>query len=663
MNYTMTHRTLCEWLLSMLVVMADMTTTRIPTATLFSFDGVCVRLHRLLCVSSCTSKALHGDWRGFFIPLWCTLAPLTSSLSAQSSSFLGLKTTAGERDPLPRHVRAVSLLAVLLSISRMAHTMPSSYTGESVRGAICRLYGQRSDVPLTVMHATVPAITANLVQQRADVFDTIVDCIHDQLYPKKSVVGEQSNTCSSTITNHWLLSVPEVLRFDEAAVVNYLGMMVAIDFCHWAEVPFNDGETITANVGEEVTGFGGFYAAVDALSRESALANSDTAESAAITELFTEPLSAAPKELGTVSRAAAAAPTLLRGSAAMMYLLRRAVEVHHLPWFCPEFLQRFRGDTAAAMSALRVCFIGCEKDGVTPLWMPCTRERVELLLSLANTFIARGTSYYTLLRDCGGFLFAPDTETTPTALCGFVPALVRFHSRYSDFARVPEEGSECPGRNSGEAVSDVCIVPVLKLSQLTALAIEEALPALWRYHAVSSASSRPLISSVLPSAHASSWLADRAARIARSISELRTKKPESSFSGVFVDCAKLSICCDYQIPKALRAAGLLMYDDHLARIVDQHVLLLPGSAEEVSIRVAALIAAERLLQFLNTPLQQQLFLVRERGATVEEVAGAPAQLPGKRLLSVIHLDYALWYVGRYMLPSEARHHLCRTIMY
>ncbi|CBZ26013.1 conserved hypothetical protein [Leishmania mexicana MHOM/GT/2001/U1103] len=545
----------------------------------------------------------------------------------------------------------------------MAHSVPSSYTGESVRSAICRLYGQRSDVPLTVLHATVPPVTASLVQQCSSVLDAILDCIHDQLYPKHSAVGENADTRSFAITNHWLLSVPESLRFDEAAVVNYLGMMVAIDFCHWAEVPCKAGRTTTASVGEEVTGFAGFYVAVDPPSGESALRNGGTTDSAAVAELFTELSSAVPKELGTLPTAPAAAPTVLRGSAAMMYLLRRAVEVYHVPWFRPDFLQRFRGDTAAAMSALRLCFLGCEQDGITPLWMPCTRERVELLLSLADAFVAHQTSYYELLRACGGFLFAPDAAAAATAPCGFVPSLVRLHPRYGDFACVPVEGTGCLGGNTGEAAPDVCIVPVLKLSQLTALAIEQALPELWRYQAASSASSKPLLSIPPPSAPANSWLTDRAARIARSGTESRTMEPESSLFGVFADGAKLSICCDYQIPKALRAAGLLVYDDHLAGIVDRHVLLLPGSAEEVSIRVATLIAAERLLQFLNTPPKQQSSLARELGATAAEEPGAPAQLPGKRLCSVIHLDYALWYVGRYMLPSEARHHLCRTIMY
>ncbi|XQJ31629.1 Protein of unknown function (DUF2419), putative [Leishmania guyanensis] len=545
----------------------------------------------------------------------------------------------------------------------MACTVPSSYTGESVRGTIYRLYGQRPNVPLSILHATVPPVTASLLQQRADVFDAILDCIHDELYTSNSAIDRDVATCSSVITDHWLLSVPESLRCDEKAVVNYLGMLVAIDFCHWAEVPCNGRRCATARVGEEVTGFGGFYAAVEPPSGDSGLMNRGTTATAAVAELFTEPSNTAPTELGAPPTVVTATATLLRGSAAMMYLLRRAVEVHHLPWFHPDFLQCFRGDTAAAMSALSVCFIGCREDGVTPLWMPCTRERVELLLSLADAFVSRRTSYYALLRECDGFIFAPDAAAAAKASCGFVPALVRFHPRYCDFVRVPVEGPGCLSVNAGEAASRVRILPVLKLSQLTALAIEQALTALWRYQAANSPSSASRISTAPPSTPADSWLADRAACVAHAGLESSTTGLHSSLSGVFVDSAKLSICCDYQIPKALRAAGLLLYDDYLACLVDRHVLLLPGSVEEVSIRVATLIAAERLLEFLNTPEQKQALLARGAGAAAAEVPGAAVQLPEKKSCNVMHLDYALWYVGRYMLPRKARHHLCRTIMY
>ncbi|KAG5490039.1 hypothetical protein JKF63_00158 [Porcisia hertigi] len=545
----------------------------------------------------------------------------------------------------------------------MVHAVPSSYTGESVRSTIQRLYGQCSDVPVTILHATVPPVAPCLYQQRSDVLNSIFHSIQEQLYTKDPKIVENVPRRSSAITDHWLLSVPESLRYEEAAVVNYLGMMVAIDFCHWAEVPRSAGECVTASVGEEVTNFAGFYAVVEPFSRDSASVKGGATVSASVPGVFVEPSSTALKEQNTLPKSPDAPVTLLRGSAAMMYLLHRAVEVHHIPWYDPNFLQRFHGDTEAAMSALRVCFLGCEEDGITPLWMPCTRERVELLLSLADAFNVRQTSYHALLRECGGFMFAPEGAGVSTTSRGFVPALVHLHPRYCDFAYVPGDSSHCFGANSGETAPSVSAVPVLKLSQLTALAIEQALPDLWRYQGAIEASAKSTVSGVSPSERKDSWLTERAARFTHSDARTRLTDSCSPVSGVFSDHTKLSICCDYQIPKTLRAAGLLLYDDHLARVVDRHVLLSPGSAEEVSIRVATLVAADRLLEFINAASQRPSLFQRGAGATASGVPGAPVQLPVIRSCNVNHLDYALWYVGRSMFPGEARHHLCRTIMY
>lgn len=506
---------------------------------------------------------------------------------------------------------------------------PPSYAGESVREAVDRLYGHQPDAPVRVLHATVPVVSASSFERglpTTHVMEALLDCIREQLHPAAASVADPSASppTDAAITDHWLLSVPESLRHDEAAVVNYLGMLAAIDFCHWAEVPgANSSDTKPAGVGEEVTAFAGFYAAV--VPPQSATPASGDVQSV---EHFTEQQSPS-----------ATAPVLLRGSAAMMYLLRRAVEVHNVAWHDPHFLACFDGDVAAATDALRVCFLGCAQDGATPLWMPCTRERVELLLSLAAVLLQRRTSFYALLGACGGFMFASQGFA---GVVGFVPSLVGLHPRYRDFASVPAGASDVAQS-----------VPVLKLSQLTALAIEQALPALWRHRAARSDPANTAAASPAPPA-AQTWLQEQAARVVLGAAQgcPAPASPPSRSVGVFADRALLSICCDYQIPKTLRAAGLLIYDDHLSSAVDRHVLLAPGSAEETSIRVATLVAADRLLAFLNAPLQRLLLL--------RDGAAASTAAP---VCDVNHLDYALWYVGRYMVTSEARHHLCRTIMY
>jgi hypothetical protein len=549
----------------------------------------------------------------------------------------------------------------------------SNYSGESVRHAIRRLYGDQPNAPVMLPHATVPPITKELVQEHTCVLDAIVNTVHEQLCSEEEEESATAAATSPLVAGHWLLSVPSTLQGSEENVVNYLGMLVAVDFCHWAEVlptrahademrhadptgmqgSLEEGGITTAP-GETVTGFTGFYAVVKDNPTDSSSTSTSGVNGAASTtpgtlsadvaRNFAEPsgMAVGPSVSGegaAFATAGAGEVKRFRGSAAMMVLLCRAVEVHHIPWYDISYLRQFCGDVDAALSAMRVCFVGCEEDGITQMWMPCTRTRIKLLLSLADTFAKQGTSFYALLRQCAGYIFRPPAGTAAACagVCGFVPSLVRLHPRYGDFSR--ECGDDiASARPAGEPQPP--LVPILKLSQLTALALEQALPALWRNRryaedcaSVTTAEQASAESSPL------SWLSERAA------------SPHST--GLFTDRAELSICCDYQIPKTLRAAGLLIYDEALAHAVDHHVLLRPGSAEEASIRIATLVAADRLLEYLNT--EGKLLLQKPRGAERVEVGRAPC--------TVNHLDYALWYTGRYMVPSEARHHLCRTIMY
>ncbi|KPA80093.1 hypothetical protein ABB37_05095 [Leptomonas pyrrhocoris] len=531
------------------------------------------------------------------------------------------------------------------------------YSGESVRHAIRRLYGEHSDVPVKLPHATVPPITTALVREHAEVFDTILRTVREQVDREQQSAEEAS--FNTTATGHWLLSVPPSLWQHEAEVVNYLGMLVAIDFCHWAEVhPISRGDReeesatmeeggIVSAPGEAVTGFAGFYTVVEEEEESPSAASTLQSAGSRATEVLTEPKDKAegpPGGGGGGVVPAAKDVTLLRGSAAMMFLLRRAVAVHRVPWYDIDYLQQFHGDVAAALREMKVCFLGCQKDGATPLWMPCTRARVRLLLSLAEAFAEQHTSFYQLLRECAGYMFRPPANTAAAraGVRGFVPSLVRFHPRYHDFAHecgsdassVSSSSSSGPAHGNGAAG-----VPILKLSQLTALALEQSLPELWRCRCRSAPSS---FATSPATALSLSWMAERAVEVVK-----------SHGVGLFTDRAELSICCDYQIPKALRAAGLLLYDAHLAQMVDHHVLLRPGAAEEASIRIATLVAADRLLEFLNA----------QRSHTSSSQKSPSTSETTCMSCSVNHLDYTLWYIGRYMVPSEARHHLCRTIMY
>lgn len=72
-----------------------------------------------------------------------------------------------------------------------------------------------------------------------------------------------------------------------------------------------------------------------------------------------------------------------------------------------------------------------------------------------------------------------------------------------------------------------------------------------------------------------------------------------------VDTSHLPGCADYKIPQALRAIGLITYDDALSKLVDSRCLLPEGSPEEIEIRAATVSAIDFLHRELPhlTPIQ------------------------------------------------------------
>ncbi|CAD2214289.1 hypothetical protein AGDE_00907 [Angomonas deanei] len=386
---------------------------------------------------------------------------------------------------------------------------------------------------------------------------------------KSKKVGDVSSD-PAVITDNWLLSVPKGLLHSEELVVNYLGMLVAIDFQHWCELDTPGRER--THVGQTVETYAGFYVAVAADSKER----------------YVEDIPCERK--------------LIRGSAAMIHLLKEAVEQHDVRWYDMAYLLSLGEDPQVVKDKLAICFQGCAEDGKTPLWMPETLARVEILMTLARNFSERKTSFHGILRHSEGYLFEEES--------GFIPQLVNLHPRYRDYA----------------VLEDTTTVPVLKLSQLTALSLEQALMAYWRWRSATDGTS--------PSE-----------RKEESFLALAEKEAVSGTAGttLFKDIHRLSICCDYQIPKVLRAAGLLEYSPTLAQSIDNRVLLGERSSEESSIRVATLVAAELLAEAVA-----QTWNETHTDAVSTDVVYAC-------------LDFPLWYIGRSMKTAE--HHLCHTIMY
>ena len=65
-------------------------------------------------------------------------------------------------------------------------------------------------------------------------------------------------------------------------------------------------------------------------------------------------------------------------------------------------------------------------------------------------------------------------------------------------------------------------------------------------------------------------------------------------TGVEVDVAGLTAMADYQVPRVLRALGVLEYNPSLMDQVDRHQLLEEGGPEEQAIRAATIIACEAI---------------------------------------------------------------------
>ncbi len=109
----------------------------------------------------------------------------------------------------------------------------------------------------------------------------------------------------------------------------------------------------------------------------------------------------------------------------------------------------------------------------------------------------------------------------------------------------------------------------------------------------------------------------------------------------FEDCDALTLCADYQLPRSLRANGVLEYEPELSNYIDQEILLAPGSVMEIELRMSTIYAGQHLKQILNQILASQ----------------------ARPLITCQELDSLLWSHGRRLDRSIYKHHLSLTIMY
>lgn len=82
-----------------------------------------------------------------------------------------------------------------------------------------------------------------------------------------------------------------------------------------------------------------------------------------------------------------------------------------------------------------------------------------------------------------------------------------------------------------------------------------------------------------------------------------------------VDCTDFTLFADYQLPRVMRALGLLTYSDALSTKIAQQELVAVDSPEEQAIRAATILAGERLakrLQCTTAQLDNYLWLNRKK---------------------------------------------------
>lgn len=94
-------------------------------------------------------------------------------------------------------------------------------------------------------------------------------------------------------------------------------------------------------------------------------------------------------------------------------------------------------------------------------------------------------------------------------------------------------------------------------------------------------------------------------------------------TGLSVNCSELTLCADYQLPRVLRALGVLEYAPQIEELVDSQTLIEKDSEEERAIRAGTIVAGEAMAEhFECTAAAVDNFLWTNRG----QVSPAPFHL-------------------------------------
>jgi Queuosine salvage protein len=106
--------------------------------------------------------------------------------------------------------------------------------------------------------------------------------------------------------------------------------------------------------------------------------------------------------------------------------------------------------------------------------------------------------------------------------------------------------------------------------------------------------------------------------------------------GSFGDMDNLTAFADYKLPQVLRHLGIMVYEESLAKKVDQNILLKPGCPEEVEIRANTIWTVELIRQELE-----------RKG----------------RALRAFEIDWLLWNLGQDDTFREKPYHRTITVFY
>jgi len=100
---------------------------------------------------------------------------------------------------------------------------------------------------------------------------------------------------------------------------------------------------------------------------------------------------------------------------------------------------------------------------------------------------------------------------------------------------------------------------------------------------------------------------------------------------------------DYRVPQILHHLCILTYPPQLLRLLNDHVPLVPGSKEELSLRSASIIAVERVREEILKLIEEE---DRKEGGSEKEKA-----VNGGGVSSVL-IDFYLWDLAKKVESGE-----------